>query len=60
MESEMFRRVAAGEMSAAEVCARAAENPEYLGSWEVRPFKLKSLPVAIPAARCRSPSLVEE
>ena len=32
----MFRRVAAGELSAAEVCARAAENPEYLGSWEVR------------------------
>jgi len=35
MESAMFRRVAAGELSAEEVCARAAENPEYLGSWEV-------------------------
>ena len=31
----MFRRVAAGELSAEEVCARAAENPEYLGKWEV-------------------------
>ena len=31
----MFRRVATGELSAEEVCARAAENPEYLGSWEV-------------------------
>ena len=35
MESEMFRRVANGELSAQEVCARAAENPEYLVSWEV-------------------------
>ena len=35
MESAIFRRVAAGELSAEEVCARAAENPEYLGSWEV-------------------------
>ena len=31
----MFRRVAAGELSAEEGCARAAENSEYLGSWEV-------------------------
>ena len=35
MESAIFRRVAAGELSAEEVCARAAENPEYLGNWEV-------------------------
>ena len=31
----MFRRVAIGELSAQEVCARAAENPEYLGNWDV-------------------------
>ena len=31
----MFRGVANGELSAQEVCARAAENPEYLGSWDV-------------------------
>ena len=31
----MFRRVAKGELSAEEVCARVAENPEYLGNWEV-------------------------
>ena len=31
----MFRRVANGELSAQEVCARAVANPEYLGSWEV-------------------------
>ena len=31
----MCRRVASGEFSAQEVCARAAENREYLGSWEV-------------------------
>ena len=31
----MFRRVAAGELSAEKVCARAAENPEYVGSLEV-------------------------
>jgi len=31
----MFRRVVSGELSAQDVCARAAENPEYLGSWEV-------------------------
>ena len=31
----MFRREAAGELSAEEVCARALANPEYLGGWEV-------------------------
>ena len=31
----MFRRVADGELSAEEECARAAENPEYVGNWEV-------------------------
>ncbi len=35
MESALFRRVAAGELSAEEGGARAAENPVYLGSWEV-------------------------
>ena len=36
MESAMFRRVANGELSGQEVCARAVANPEYVGSWEVR------------------------
>ena len=31
----MFRRVMSGELSAQDVSARAGENPEYLGSWEV-------------------------
>ena len=31
----MFRRLANGELSAQEVCARAVANPEYLGSWKV-------------------------
>ncbi len=35
MERAMFRRVAAGELSTEEVCARVAENPDYVGSWEV-------------------------
>ena len=32
----MFRRVANGELSAEEVCARALANPDYLDNWDVR------------------------
>ncbi len=35
LESAMFRRVAAGEPSAAEGWADALNNPAYIGNWEV-------------------------
>ena len=34
MESAMFRRVANGDLSAQDVCARAVANPEYVGTFD--------------------------